>query len=428
MTPPACDAAACGGTARDGDVTLAGTETINVCQALDSGVGALLSPVGGRDGAFAVGRLVLVHQVQESFAVVGSATPVADAAGAGTFEVTRITAMGAGGITVEPPLAFSYGSGATRSAQVCVVPEYDSLNITGTVVAQPWNGSRGGVVAFYARTMNLTGSVVATAAGFRGGLSNTVSDISIQNVTGLDLNGAGPEAAGKGESTDITAFTRGGRGNLAHGGGGGNAKNAGGGGGGNGGAGGLGGKESSGTTNTMDDELTRGLGGAPWSDTVGVLDAVAFGGGGGGGHQDSMAPGPGGAGGGVVMVLAATVTGSGTLVANGADGATSAVVGNTSDAGGGGGAGGTVVLWSNSDVPATVVVAAQGGQGGDVGIPMGSFTKRGPGGGGGGGRVLVRAGNTVASDVSGGLAGENLSDPTDPWSATPGAEGQVQTP
>ena len=73
-------------------------------------------------------------------------------------------------------LVFAYTAAAVSATkgqstyQVVLVPQYLSASL-GAVVATPWNGSTGGIVALdVAGQLNLNGgSVVVDGQGFRGG-------------------------------------------------------------------------------------------------------------------------------------------------------------------------------------------------------------------------------------------------------------------
>jgi fimbrial isopeptide formation D2 family protein len=159
----------------------------------------------------------------------------------------------------------------------------------------------------------------------------------------------------------------------------------------------------------------RDVGGSPGGVVAPSADRVILGGGGGAGDNNNASDNgttpqaSGGNGGGLIFVRASAVSGSGTLTANGQAGQPSG-----RDGAGGGGSGGTIALAiPNPTTPTTLslTVTAQGGKGGDSGLPLFGNESQGPGGAGGGGSVLKPANVsfTTAPNISGG--GEGLNRP-----------------
>jgi hypothetical protein len=300
-------------------------------------------------------------------------------------------------VQLEAPLGAAYRSGGGFHAQACVVPQYTTVTIQAGahIAADPWNGSTGGVVAFFAAgvvSIGASGGVTATGDGFRGG--NVVvnggggGDKTMETTNNQD-------GGQKGEGLDPASVGLYGKGNLANGAGGGNAENAGGGGGGGGGIGGCGGREfESFNTNPL---LTRGRPGAPVS--LPVAARLVPGGGGGAGQQNQNGAKPGGDGGGVIWISAASIAGAGRIEA---DGTTPAQA--TQDGGSGGGGGGTIVVRASGG-SFSGTITASGGDGGDADDSNGDT---GPGGGGGGGRVLVQGLPSAVIAVTGGAHGMSL--------------------
>lgn len=448
-------------------------------------VGATEIPVGtatGAGGTIANGSLLLVIQMQD--ASINDANTVAYGNGstgtgfttinnAGNYEfVTATGAIGsvtAGSVPIKGAgpgggLVFGYNSVAASATkglstyQVVLVPQYLSASV-GALVATPWNGSTGGIVALdIAGQLNLNGgSVVVDGQGFRGGAGmqltgGTGANTDYWHVSPTGYTGAAGGEAGvdapKGEgvagtpewvefnqtflqtTSNYPSGTAGTDGSMARGapgnaGGGGtdadpgaNDDNAGGGGGGNGGMGGFGGDSWNSNLST------GGEGGSPFPATI---DRIAMGGGGGAGTRnnsdtDDQASG-GSAGGGIIFIRADSLTGTGTLTANGA----AAYNGTANDAGGGGGAGGTIVVLAANGGTGGLTLQANGGSGGNA-WEAETYTlanRHGPGGGGGGGVVLV-SGTPASVSVAGGANGltEN---PGVPYGATVGATGTSVT-
>jgi hypothetical protein len=245
------------------------------------------------------------------------------------------------------------------------------------VVAAPWDGTTGGIVAFFARgTITDDGAIAADASGFRGG-AFVASPSLATGCTGLDQ--ATPQAGAKGEGIAVGA--PGGRGDVANGGGGADCSRSGGAGGGNGGQGGGGGASES----ADGSRAVGGIGGAPL--VFSALTRLTFGGGGGAGQGSSGDGAPGSAGGGVVFLRGVTLAGAGTVSARGGSyvDATGHALRAGVDGAGGGGAGGTIAL---RFVGAIACAALDVGGGDGAGI---ASEGHGPGGGGAGGHLLAQA-------------------------------------
>ena len=434
--------------------------------------------------ALTVGDLVMLYQAQGATidttdtAAFGDITAIGNA---GRYELHEVISVSGNDIEVgdigpvctDDSLIYSFDLAQT---QVIRVPQFNDLtvNVAASVVATPWNGTVGGVVALdVLGNLVINGSIDTSGQGFRGGVlenSTTPSgtDVAIYRSTSAN---AGAE---KGES--IVGFQAGydalggrfGRGAPANGGGGGNAHNGGGGGGANGDNGvtwnGQGNPDLSNASwtaawdidgtltsatvssgggrggysfgNSNQDALTvapgnaawggnnrrerGGLGGRPLSfDDAGRL---FFGGGGGAGDANNSQGGSGGAGGGLIYILANNVSGAGAINNNGNPGENTQGAGNN-DAPGGGGAGGTVVLSANS--LAGIGINADGGVGGNQ-LTIGNESE-GPGGGGGGGVISVSGGaiTTSASGATNGTSASTAVNEFVPNGATQGALGQA---
>lgn len=217
---------------------------------------------------------------------------------------------------------------------------------------------------------------------------------------------------------------------------GGNGLNSGGGGGGNCGAGGTGGNSwnsTFGATTGPDNGGRGGIGLSGQYVSGSNLIRVFLGGGGGAGSVnnadlpttvnanqvagDAIATSPtnrdgrtssGAPGGGLVFLRAAVIYGTGTINANGLNGASAGP-----DGGGGGGAGGTVVVTATNSVAPTptLTINARGGNGGTAFLSQTIDTRgvpHGPGAGGGGGAVFVNSvlSGFITTNVTGGTQGQ----------------------
>ncbi|MDC0712099.1 Ig-like domain-containing protein [Stigmatella sp. ncwal1] len=442
-------------------------------------VGNLTSP---QFGALAAGDLLMIIQMQG--ATLGTDNSPAFGAvtslnGAGLYELVTVGSVGTNNtVTLSTAgcsgLRNSYPAGV--GTQVVRVPQLASLTVNAgaSVVARPWDGTTGGVVALQVQNaLTVNGNLSASEAGFRGGEVDNDSTVSIVSyVSNSSLDGAEKGEGIAGYKAGYDAFGgRFARGAAANGGGGGNAHNAGGGGGANGdnnnpwSGQGIMSASSTGAVAWMLDPgyaangnaLTNSSGGGRGGYTFSAneYDALIFppgfggwngdyrrevgglggrplnndpasrlflGGGGGAGDGNNLTSGKGGNGGGLVWVVADVVTGSGSITANGQNGGTTPLA-PYNDSAGGAGAGGTVVVAARSLTQ--VSLFARGGKGGDQLIEV--TEAEGPGGGGGGGFIAI-SGGTVPRDVSGGSAGVTLSPSLLEFpanGATNGAEGQL---
>ena len=415
----------------------AGTSTLVITSSGQLDLPPPMGPAGPGD-------LVLVIQMQG--AVIDSSNSpsfgaVIDFASAGRYELAVLGAVSG------TNLQLALGCGGLRNdysaaggSQVVRIPMFDTLTVDGfgSVVARPWDGSRGGVAAVHVLgALVVDGAMHATGAGFRGGLVDQLTTAAgTDNTTWrstLPADGGEKGEGIAGFGADYDPFGgRYGRAAPANGGGGGTAHNAGGGGGANASnslpwtgqgvmdpgatgaaawtldpgyaangnsltnssGGGRGGYTFSGNNQ---DALTEapgnatwggnnrrergGLGGRPLTDPV--AERLYLGGGGGAGDSNNGGGAEGGDGGGLVLLIAGSVDGSGAIRADGVDGDNTTPAHN--DAPGGGGAGGTVVVESLSVTG--VALSADGGNGGVQLIT--NNEGEGPGGGGSGGRIAI---------------------------------------
>jgi hypothetical protein len=370
---------------------------------------------------FAAGELVLVLQVHAEGPAPAAGTPGPldlDSSGAGRWELARLESVAAGALNLTAPLVSSYSA---PGSQVVRVPEYTQVHVlpAASLVAQPWNGSSGGVLTFLATDAVLNqGLISADGAGFRGG---TFATSPTRPVGCTELNQSQAEGGaqkGEGLFTAAPGAPTHGYGALANGAGGGNCDDGGGGGGGHGGAGGQGGY-------TVATDGARDVGGrGGLALRYAPLRRLMFGGGGGAGAGNSNGSSgnggtSGGAGGGILYIRARDFQGSqGIIRANGQVASDS-----TNDGAGGGGAGGHITLRVQDRITCAAL-EAHGGAGGS----NPAAEPHGPGGGGAGGVVLLQGEvSTCAVSVVPGLGGSAAGAPDGAsYGATPGPDAQTE--
>jgi gliding motility-associated-like protein len=303
--------------------------------------------------------------------------------------------------------------------QVVRVPRFLNLTLQQNMSTTAWNGTVGGILAFFVQeNLNLNGySILADGKGFRGGYQNVrpsgsnvtaiaTTDIMLSSGKGEGICGTprflwnGQNQVDNGSSWLGYPGGNYGRGAPGNAGGGGNTHNAGGGGGGGFGSGGVAGNGivASGAASWPN-------GGRPGLGLNLTYQSIVFGGGGGGGDANNAQTGvKGGAGGGIIFIKAGQISGSGTINVSGTNGQVG-VFGAAPDGAGGGGGGGTIVVFSDAtNNSATLNLIAKGGNGGNT--LNDSNDPHGPGGGGGGGKIYYNiTGANISNQVSYGNSG-----------------------
>lgn len=411
------------GSGRDGALTVsaAGTVVNRYAQVMAPLAPGDISIEVGSTVGFAAGDLLMVHQS------TGLLSPPASGSGeainltslgspVGRWELARIASVAGKRLNLTVPLFHAYTAGVS---QVVRVPEYTSVTIDSgaTLVASPWNGSMGGILALLVQgDLSNNGEIQATGAGFRGG--TYVKDTSGgAGCSGLDA--AASQGAQRGEGIANTLFgpASTGRGNITNAGGGGVCLRSGGGGGSNYGKGGQGGYSHE----TLDGKRNvGGLPGAPVS--FNPLERLLFGGGGGSGHGslDGGTGQSGGSGGGIIFIRANRLVGQTGRI--GADGVMPPLV-PTVDGSGGGGGGGTLM----ARFVTSAVLSRGRASGGQGGYTDGQQGRTGPGGGGGGGYIYFQssffAGALIAAQGSDGKTIVNGT--AEAYGATLGAGGTL---
>ncbi len=282
--------------------------------------------------------------------------------------------------------------------------EGETVTVTGTVTAQDWDGTTGGIVAVIGLdSIKLNADIDVSNRGFRGGALPSENytggcrqNISVDIVDTLyflptELNRSGNK--GEGIITVDWPYTKG-AGFALNGGGAGNGLYSGGAGGSNYSIGGDGGLQSSACTGNL---VTAWGGYGCYLLYTPLRRQVIMGGGGGSGVKSSSATASkGGDGGGIVMLITGTISGNGYSIS--ANGESS---GSATGSGGGGGAGGTILIDASDYADDFNIIAA----GGDGGATNNNCT--GSGGGGSGGLLWYSGTSSPSStiDLSEGQAG-----------------------
>lgn len=419
--------------------------TINSTDSTNYGDGAANTP-GGVTTNLTSGN----YEFVEALGAVGASGGV----GCGASQIP-IQGRGTGaGLLNDYTNAARAGSTGRSTFQVVRVPQYVQATLSGNLQPSYWNGTTGGILAIdtIGRT-NLNGFTMnASGRGFRGGGGRGLGGDGGASATAFRSNVALNAHGAKGEGiagttryvynqeTGVLVDTTGGdegynnggaaRGAPGNAGGGGtdsnpsaNDENAGGGGGANGGNGGIGGNAWN------SNAVTGGYGGGAFAPGATPVNRIVLGGGGGAGARNNSAgvQSSGGAGGGIILIQTGEFRGTGSLLANGAQGPAP-----DNDGAGGGGSGGTIVIRDNQSLTASdasgITITASGAAGSNAwatsapgAAPTGN--RHGPGGGGGGGRILRGPSMTTGTrTVAGGAAGTTTTD-LSTYGAAPGSIG-----
>lgn len=383
--------------------------------------------------AFNVGDTIIIAQMKG--AVIDSSNSpsfgnISDYREAGNYEYNYISQKNGNELELRNVLLRPYNF-TTGAVQLVRVPYYQSVTVTSTLTAQPWNGATGGILALNVRdSLVMLAPMDVSGQGFSGGKgSNSRTLASNCSQNGFTYPSGSLLAAPKGESiVSLGSQIQHGKGAPASGGGGGLDQNSGGGGGGNGGAGGFGGYQLEACTNTAFDN--RGIGGRSLVYSN-AQNKVFMGGGGGAGHsnQPNGITMDGGNGGGIILIKTRFLyTDGNTISANGAAAVQCNLpnINDCYDGSGGGGAGGTVLIDATNFIW-NIPISTSGGAGGNTIVYNGASGGRtGPGGGGGGGVVWINSAAAPADMFVGNPGGKNgviTAANNDPWGAQSGQPG-----
>lgn len=357
--------------------------------------------------------------------------------GAGNFHLAKITNIVGNTLTIDVTVTKTF-TPATESVQLVRIAKYTSdVTVTGTVSAQPWNGTTGGVVFIDACDNNITmnANISATGDGFFG--RNTTGNFAVDNCgESLALLGTADENWGTdpiyfGGDFGNPAPLSGGTGRGGHGGcdAAQGAPDGGAGVGGDGanstditlgsggGGGGYGGGGTSGGAGTTIAGTAAPAAGSVFDNASNLRLFM----GASGGSEAEWAPATGN-GGGIVIVLANNITTDGSnrdIVSDGNDGPNSGTYsffGDASNVTGGAGGAGYIVVQANSVSSQARAFARGGNATTQTGIAPIFIEYGGPGGGG---FVISSSAITTTAVTSGNIPAGN--------GARAGAAGRVVT-
>ena len=346
-----------GGTGVDGEITVdSSNQTINDYTSLSQTVpqGATVIPVAD-NGVITDNEEIMLIQIKGE--------------NSGTYEFVHAVRQGSDLLSLTPIL-HDYNAGGENVTMIVRIPQFTdvTINSSSSMIADAWDGTIGGVVAFRASgTVNIIGSVNATGKGYRqtpkgtcwagesyqGGYNTAHSPCLGNNYGG----GGGRDNPGCPEPSA--------------------------GGGGYGSQGGTG-SQSSGSN-------PGGTGGDSYGSEN--LSSIFFGSSGGSSNDGT---GTGGGGGGIIYITAGQINVQGSIVSNGGNG------GNGVHDGMGGGAGGSIYL-GGAMISVTGTVTAQGGNGGTAETCGANSVF---GGDGGEGRIRIDAGTFEGSTDPSAYLGE----------------------
>ena len=335
------------GDGADGGLTVSGLTTFNVNAFVTDNTIAAGATSFHVDNwqAFSAGHEIMIVQTQ-----VQSGSPTIL-----PYEHSTILSSIAGTITVTQPIIQTYTSGTSNSysgaqvTQIVNVPHYAGVNVpTGSgIIAPPWDGSKGGIIAFRVQTtLQVDGTVTAAGLGFRGGAHGDINSrpqAIAYGYPGESWNGLAAYSAlhnqggGGGGSFNYTCDTQPADGN---GGGGGGYATAG----------------NSGSGNPTSSEFGGDAGAAYGAADLSAGFYLGSGGGGPASASCGLTTYPGSSGGGAAFIAAQsiTLTSLGSISVQGEDAVNTVFTP-------GAGAGGTLYLTADNMTLGNGQVQAQGG-------------------------------------------------------------------
>ena len=389
--------------------------------------------IGVEDGIkYNVGDTVLMIQMKG--AIIDSSNTasfgnITDYKSAGNYEFNYVKSRNGNAIELKNKIIRPYEI-PTGKVQLIRVPYFTNYTVNDTLTCLPWDGSKGGVLAFNVQnSLSLNNSIDVSGKGFKGGIDPVTNPSTFLCAETQYLYPPNADlASGKGEGIAIISAAKSfGRGAHSSGGGGGNSHNSGGAGGGNGGGGGFGGYQFEGSPCTGSAIDNRGIGGNLLNYTN-PINKIFLGSGGGAGHSNNFEnfQALGGNGSGIIIISSNTLVSNGKkIIANGFAGLPCGNSGTGCHEGmGGGGAGGTILL-NVSNYTDIINCEVKGGKGGDM--ENSGNLRVGTGGGGGGGVLWVTQpalpANLTATN-NGGVNGVCTAYSNDPYGATAGQIGK----
>lgn len=102
-------------------------------------------------------------------------------------------------LVLDKAVVNSYVNSATSTFQLVLVPFCDTIIINADLTVPSWNGATGGVLALFAKTLQLNAAIFADGAGFRGAPSTNGTDVHDQaNIYAAVLGGSSRGYKGEG--------------------------------------------------------------------------------------------------------------------------------------------------------------------------------------------------------------------------------------
>lgn len=163
---------------------------------------------------FEAGDKVMIIQmkgatiVEENNAAFGT---VIDLGNCGLYELSTITNVTGNVISLGFTLINDYD--ISGRVQLVTVPVYESATVTGDLLAQNWDGNKGGVLALEVESiLTLNANINADGAGFRGGQINVVNSEDCSPLgggqSGYFYNSDAWQGAQKGEGIAEEIFNK----------------------------------------------------------------------------------------------------------------------------------------------------------------------------------------------------------------------------
>jgi hypothetical protein len=214
------------GDGRDGPLVVTSGTTVDLSTRISGGHS--FADMASEALVSANGNQIVVDGSAAPFAVAGTRILIinlqgssAGLSGVGAYEYATVTGISGSGLALAAPLSRVYGVGGNSQAQlagqtvrVIRVPQYSTVQVAGTLTGPAFNGSSGGVLAFFAASaaaagsggnvVSGTGKITMKAAGYRGATMTGSGEGLTTGTLNTPSFVGGPGVSGSGYQCDDT--------------------------------------------------------------------------------------------------------------------------------------------------------------------------------------------------------------------------------